>query len=162
MKTSIITDRCNITPLEASDRDVFVDLYLNDQVREFLGGISEPRKSLIRFQEMLGDKDAMHWSVRLKDSNVFVGLINIDKHHDGIEYEVSYQFMPNHWGKGLAEETVRVVIDHALPVLSRNVILAETQTKNKQSITLLTKLGFKEIDRVERFNEMQSIYEYRV
>lgn len=161
MKTPIITDRCNISPLEASDREAFIDLYLNERVREFLGGISEPQKSSVRFEEMLNDKGAMHWSVRLKDNYEFVGLINIDKHHDGTEYEVSYQFMPDYWGQGLAQETVKTIIDHALSVLSTNVVLAETQTKNEQSTALLIKLGFKEIDRLVRFGEMQSIYEYR-
>lgn len=162
MEKSIITGRCKISPLNASDREAFIDLYLNKQVREFLGGISDPEKSSTRFEEMLLEKDAIHCSVRLKDNDIFVGIINIDKHHDGVEYEVSYQFIPNHWGKGLAQETVKAAIEYGLSALSKNVILAETQTKNKQSNALLVKLGFKEIDSVVRFDEMQSIYEYRI
>ena len=70
--------------------------------------------------------------------------------------------MPNHWGKGLAHETVLAAIENSLPMLSKKTILAETQTQNKKSIALLIKLGFKEIDQIIRFGEMQSIYEYRI
>ena len=162
MKNVIITNRCTLYPLDTSDEQSFIDLYLNAQAREFLGGISIPQNSLMRLKEMLDDSDALHWSVRLKDDNSFVGVINIDKHRDSNEYEVSYQFMPNHWGKGLAHETVLAAIENSLPMLSKKTILAETQTQNKKSIALLIKLGFKEIDQIIRFGEMQSIYEYRI
>jgi ribosomal-protein-alanine N-acetyltransferase len=158
---SIMTDRCRLEPLHHSDKDAFLDLYLNKQVREFLGGTSSVEDSIIRFNKMLFEKNAINLSVRLKADQNFIGLINIDKHHDDVEYEVSYQFLPNYWGKGLAQETVKAAIEYGLSALSRKLILAETQTRNQQSAALLVKLGFKEIDRIMRFNEMQTIYEYR-
>ena len=74
MKNVIITNRCTLYPLDTSDEQSFIDLYLNAQAREFLGGISIPQNSLMRLKEMLDDSDALHWSVRLKDDNSFVGV----------------------------------------------------------------------------------------
>ena len=75
--------------------------------------------------------------------------------------EISYQLMPDSWGKGFAIEALEKVIKHVNKNLNVKTILAETQVKNLRSVNLLRKLGFREIRKLERFGESQSLFEYR-
>lgn len=157
----IMTDRCIILDLGAPDVAAFIDLYSDERVRQFLGGPLNEEKARTRFEKMLLRTDAINCSVRLKETGEFVGLVNIDKHHDGVEYEVSYQLMPKYWGQGLAQEIVKAFVDAGLEMLQRRTLLAETQTANLRSIALLQRIGFQEIRQVTRCGALQSVFEYK-
>ena len=49
---------------------------------------------------------------------------------------------PDHWGKGLAHEAMRAVIDHAFATQPVDPLMADVDPRNDASIRLLTKLGF--------------------
>ena len=96
--------------------------------------------------------------VKEKSTHTFVGLISLDTHHDGISTEVSYQILPNCWGKGIASEVVEKVIDYAFKSLNLPEVIAETQTANKPSCRLLEKLGMNLRETLLRFGEEQAVF----
>ncbi|MBY6981398.1 GNAT family N-acetyltransferase, partial [Clostridium botulinum] len=111
------------------------------------------------FNDMLTcDDNSFYWVVRLKDNNEVIGLASLDKHHDGLSTEVSYQFMPQYWGYGYAEEVVRRIIDYAFDELIIKKIVAETQSANKASYKLLKKVGMSLEQIVSRFGTEQYIF----
>jgi len=156
------TKRCSLNLIHENDFHEVKQLYLNDRVRYYLGGIINDEKSLRnRFSTMLDDSknnDSKYWIVRLLEKNEFIGLISFDKHHDGINIEISYQFLPKFWGKGLAEETLRTMIEYAFGELGIKKLVAETQTANFKSCKLLEKLGMTIEERLIRFDAEQFIY----
>src|SRR3954452_17049237 len=85
--------------------------------------------------------DSFYWVVREKQTHNFIGLVSLDTHHEGVNLEISYQFLPNWWGKGYATEVVRLIINYALNDLKLSMIVAETQTANTSSCRLLERLG---------------------
>lgn len=101
------------------------------------------------------------WVVRGKSTKEFIGLISLDPHHDGIDYEISYQFLPDWWGSGYAAETVSVIIDFALNGLELPAVVAETQSENLVSCRLLEKLGMGLERKVFRYGAEQSLYVIR-
>ena len=98
------------------------------------------------------------WIVCKVNAKQPIGLVESGPHIDGNDYEVSYQFDPNFWGRGLACEAVREVVKHALDSLSLDRVIAETQSANVASCRLLRKLGMVEISRVQRFGTEQIIF----
>lgn len=108
---------------------------------------------------MLHSNDnSFYWVVREKHTDNFIGLVSLDLHHDGHYLEISYQFLPNWWGKGYATEVVQLIITFALNELNLSKIVAETQTANMSSCRLLEKLGMKLERTVSRFGNEQAIY----
>jgi [ribosomal protein S5]-alanine N-acetyltransferase len=85
------TERCLINTLQKSD---FVDvkkLYVNHDVRKFLGGIRDEDSIRVVLDEMLDSKDdSFYWVVREKHTDNFIGLVSLDPHHEGINLEISY------------------------------------------------------------------------
>lgn len=156
------TERCRLSAFQEKDREEVAQLFSNPKVRMYLGGVREPDTIRTILDEMLESMDdACYWVVREKDTAEFMGLISIDLHHEGADQELSYQFMPDWWGRGYAAESAAAVIDFAFEKMKLPALVAETQSANLASCRLLEKLGMELERTVVRFGEEQSIYAIR-
>jgi ribosomal-protein-alanine N-acetyltransferase len=156
---TIETPRCLCAPLTESDFPNAAKLYTNHQVRRFLGGVAAGEFSQDRFITLFSAANSLTWAVTAIETGEFIGLIFLGRHHDGDDMEVSYQFLPESWGKGLASETVGVIVDFARDCLHLRRIVAETQTANVRSKALLERLGMRPVRWLKRFGEEQVVYE---
>jgi len=155
----ICTTRCELTALRGDDRDYVVRLCTDTDVRRFLGGPVDEQTIRLRFAEMLeSDGQTQHWVIRVKEDRYFVGIVTLGTHHDGIDTEISYQLLPEWWGRGYATEAVQAVITHALTSLGLPRVIAETQIANIASCRLLERIGMRLERTVERFGAKQGIY----
>jgi ribosomal-protein-alanine N-acetyltransferase len=75
----------------------------------------------------------------------------------GIKFEVElglpdigYRMMPAYWGKGLATEAVRAVLEYAHDVLGLEKIIGEVVDQNLASSKVLLKMGFRHVDTYEK------------
>ena len=156
------TKRCSLRIFQETDREDAAQLFVNPEVRAFLGGVrtSDTIQSIL--DEMLApEDDSCNWVVREKNTQDFIGMISLDLHHEGVDQELSYQFLPEWWGQGYATEAAAVIIDYALNELELPALVAETQSANVPSCRLLEKLGMKLERKVSRFGAEQSIYAIR-
>jgi ribosomal-protein-alanine N-acetyltransferase len=145
--------------LQKDDYEDVKQLYVNEEVRKYLGGTWTEESIKASFDKMIKPTiDSIYWVVREKYTTKFVGLISLDIHHDGNSTEVSYQLLPEWWGAGYATEMVKEIIDYAFNKLNLPVVVAETQIANKASRKLLERLGMKLKETVQRFGEEQAIY----
>jgi ribosomal-protein-alanine N-acetyltransferase len=71
---------------------------------------------------------------------------------------LAYEFLPEHWGHGYAEEACRAVLRWGLESLRVDRIIAVTQSANIRSRHLLEKLGMTLIGNCEEWGEPQSVY----
>lgn len=152
------SERCIINEIQIGDYEEVKKLYFDNNVRKFLGGPVSTESYECSFREMVNADDSLYWTVRLKNTNEFIGLISLDTHHDGISKELSCQFLPVYWGKGYALETLKKVIYFAFSELNLVKIVSETQVANKASCNLLARLGMSIEEKIIRFNEEQYIF----
>ena len=93
MGRALRTARCTLTPLQEDDLANVTALYVDEEVRRFLGGPAdedEVRRSLLALMEGEAPDSVLHyWVIRLKDGS-FVGTVSLSAHHDGANTEVSY------------------------------------------------------------------------
>ena len=156
------TERCVLTTFQESDCEDVSKLFTNQEVRRYLGGVRDADSLKETLESMLTPQPAAYyWVARRESTKEFIGLISLDLHHDGIDYEVSYQLLPDWWGKGYAAETVTVIIDFALNSLKLPAVLAETQSANISSCRLLEKLGMELERKIFRYGAEQTIYSIR-
>ncbi len=128
-------------------------------VRKYLGGVKAPERIRGDFANLLATKEE-HYFVVYADGEK-AGLVSLGAYHNTGQWEMSYQFLPAFWGKGVARAALTQLLDHAKN-LGLDKVYAETQTKNLASTRLLERLGFKEQERLERFGEIQSVYVIRL
>lgn len=155
----IQTTRCLLKKINEENTDSIIDLFTHPTVRLFLGG---PRSILATQQlmdEMLSAKPPhFYWSIYKLATHEFLGLVSISPHHHKDELEISYQFLPEWWGQGLATEVIQAVIHFAFEQQLATRLLAETQIANAASCRVLEKVGMFPVMEVERFGARQRIY----
>lgn len=153
----IKTERCILDPINADDFDAAVPLYTDNSIREFLGGPLSIEQALSKLNMFLMKSDELHLAVKLLDST-FIGLIEITKHHNKADMEISYAFLKEYWGYGYAYEAMKSTLSYCQNELNLNRIVIETQSKNIKSNRLIQKLGGKLEQTLIRFNEEQNLF----
>jgi RimJ/RimL family protein N-acetyltransferase len=159
------TRRLTIRELGEDDRDGLIDLCTSAQARRYLGG-PVPRGHAE--EEIAGASSEIPGSfgVHEKATGFFVGTVDLDRRDSGRpghistkggELEVSYVLLPDHWGKGYAEEAVRSVLGWAASTLPDLRVIAVTQAANERSVALLGRLGFGEVRRFQEFGAEQTL-----
>jgi [ribosomal protein S5]-alanine N-acetyltransferase len=155
----LYTNRCELRVITENDYVNMLKLYTNAKVREFLGGVIDEETFASRYKAMMESQNVhLHWSIYTKDNDNFIGLICLDTYHDGIQMEVGYQFLPEYWGQGYAKEVIKKVGHHGIETLNYSNIVAETQTANIASCTLLQRVGMTFVETLERFGAEQSVF----
>lgn len=153
------TARCTINTFQKSDYIDVKKLYVNPDVRKFLGGIrDEDSIGGVLDEMLLSNNKSFYWVVRKKQTEDFMGLVSLTPHHDGVYLEISYQFLPNWWGAGYATEIVQEILNFSLNQLNLPRVVAETQTANKSSCMLLERIGMELERKIMRFGAEQAIY----
>lgn len=87
-----------------------------------------------------------------------IGLKNIDLINK--KASLGYWIGEEYWGKGIATESVRLIINHALssPDLELREVIAYVFPENKASIRVLEKSGMKKKGEVNEYHEISKRY----
>lgn len=85
------------------------------------------------------------WAVELKDTGDFVGWFMLVKTEFDLP-EIGFMIVKDHWGKGIASEVARTLINFAITDLHYPGVAAVTDHDNAASIHILQKLGFKKVN----------------
>ncbi|MDN3649068.1 GNAT family N-acetyltransferase [Reinekea marina] len=133
-----------------SDFDPLVELFTNARVRKYLGGVLRREDAELRAENYIVSKRDTDFVVEVEGD--FCGLITLSSHIEEPGTEVSFQFLPNAYGKGIANESLTKVKS-----LISDRIVAETQLAIISSRKLLNRLGFIEVKQVSRHTEQQVI-----
>ena len=108
------------------------NLWLDEKVRQFLGGIISD--DLYQFGQCV---------VFDKTAKKIIGLCGLHHSKDGIE--LSYMFFAECWKNGFAREAATACIDYGFNTLKFNKIIAITQEANIKSCQLLQMIGMEHI-----------------
>src|SRR4051812_3279492 len=100
---SVVTTRLKLRGVEASDAPSLIRLWTDEQVRKHLGGAISQEKAKQRASEYIGKKGC--FCITDRESGIVLGLCSLDKYRTG-DIEVSYQFLPETWGKRYGTEAI--------------------------------------------------------
>lgn len=139
--TILHTDRVLLRPFDEGDREAVITMNTDPDVRHYLGGpVDGAALELIRSSTIGG-----RWGVfcvEHRSSASVIGSCSLSRERGSLE--LSYHLMPSYWGRGLAGEACRAVLEWAWAVQDDDVIIAVTQVANARSRRLLDRLGFVE------------------
>ncbi|KIL49106.1 GNAT family N-acetyltransferase [Jeotgalibacillus campisalis] len=153
------TKRCIIKNVCTRDAGEIKALYMNKDVRKYLGGVLEEDAIQAVIERVFHSSETLfYWVVREKNTDRFMGTVCLDPHHEGNDLELSYQFLPKWWGKGYATEALPFIINYAFDELKLSKLVSETQTANSSSCRLLEKSGMTVERVITRFGAEQAIY----
>ncbi len=151
----IHTSHLWLRPVTTTDISILVRLWTNAEVRRYLGGPIEQAAASQRVAHHIDRPGS--FCVTHRASGEVLGLCSLGRYRTG-DIEVSYQFLPEHWGHGFAREAIAAVIAWGFTYLDVGRIVAVTQTANMRSRRLLEVIGLFTIDTFREHGELQAMY----
>ncbi|WP_318212765.1 GNAT family N-acetyltransferase [Streptomyces sp. SJL17-1] len=150
----LTTERLRLRPVRAADVPAITRLWTDPEVRRHLGGPVTEQVVRIRQRRVVG-APGVYAVVRAVDE-VLLGLVTVEPGAREGETEVSYQFLPEHWGHGYAREAVAVVVEATL--LDTPTVVALTQEANRRSRRLLEAVGMTHVSSFVEYDAHQVLY----
>jgi len=88
------------------------------------------------------DDGVVRWGLTVGRDDVVVGLLGYNSwNRDDARAEIGYDLARRLWGRGLAAEAVRAVVDFGFDRMGLNRIGVRTDAANLRSVRLLDRLG---------------------
>ena len=151
------TPRLKLVPLHLDHLADYFQLVRDPQVMKYIrktsDTIEEAQAALLRYTDYTLQAPGLGaWSVYLKETNEHIGvgvLIHMALKIECGKVEVGYQFRPEHWGKGYAQEVTRCLIDYGFNKVGLDEIYGTTQAGHVVSQAVLQKCGLTPLGRIE-------------
>ena len=138
------TERLDFRCWRSADLPLARELWCDARVMALLGGAYDEarlRERLDREMENERQYGFQYWPMFLREGGAFAGCCGLKPKRAGV-LELGFQLRPQHWGKGLAVEAARAVIEHAFTRLGAAELSAGHHPRNEASRRVLEKLGF--------------------
>ena len=156
---TISSSRLILRPAEPGDVSEFTRLWTDPDVRRFLGGPVDVQQ-LAMYQAHFAGRINLFTVVTRQEAAV-LGSVWIDprSRFDG-RREVTYSFLPEHWGKGYAREAVTAAVGWAFDHVPSEdpSVIAVTQEANSRSRRLLEAIGMHMISKFVEWDALQTMY----
>ncbi|MER7949517.1 GNAT family N-acetyltransferase [Streptomyces sp. NPDC096079] len=150
----LVTERLVLRPVRSVDLPAVTRLWTDPEVRRHLGGPVIDSVVRIRQRRIVGA--AGHHVVVRAEDGVLLGLVTVEEGGRDGETEVSYQFLPEHWGRGYAREAVGAAVARVLE--SAPSVVAVTQEANHRSRRLLEAVGLEHAESFVEWDAHQVLY----
>ncbi|TMR16611.1 GNAT family N-acetyltransferase [Nonomuraea turkmeniaca] len=167
--TEVPSERLLLRKAHDADREGFIELMTDPEVRKYLGG-PRPRSGVEQHFDAVGTANATSrpgtYVIADNTTNRLIGTLVLDRRptdrpghvtEDGEELELSYVLRRSAWGAGFAFEAATAALRAAADELPDQPVLVVTQTANKRSLKLAARLGFRPISTFEEFGAEQTL-----
>ncbi|WP_459210181.1 GNAT family N-acetyltransferase [Aquimarina rhabdastrellae] len=165
----ITTARTHLSLFTTEDTQDALDMFLEPDafkyIKPMLNATVEQHLSFLQKKlEEIRTKKGYYWVVRLKDSNEFIGAINLTPIPTEPEkIQIGWLLKNAHHRKGFATECAEAVMDHAINTLKLTEIYGVYEPENIASEKLFHKLKFDFVETKTPPNDNQlNIYRYTV
>jgi RimJ/RimL family protein N-acetyltransferase len=148
LQNELATTRLLLRRWREADREPFARINADPRVMEYFPAALTREES-----DTLVDRIDAHftehgfgmWAAELRDTGEFIGFIGLNvprfEAHFTPCVEIGWRLAAEHWGRGLATEGARAVLDQAFHPLRLPEIVAFTTTANLRSRRVMEKLG---------------------
>ena len=159
----LLTARLALRPFAPADVEALHRLFLDPGVRRWLLDDELVPIDWVRGEIEASDArfragSAGLWTVAERERPDVIGFAGFRPFHDPPELELLYGLHPAHWGRGLATEAARAVVDHAFQRLGFREVVASADTPNVASLRVMERLGMRFRARCERGGRDTAFY----
>ena len=145
----IKTPRLILRRLKLTDAPEFYFLRSDKKVLRYIDrapakSVAATKKFMKNLFKLEKKNEAINWAITLKGDDQLKGYVcifNIKKEHH--RAELGYILHPSAQGRGIANEAVKAVLKIAFSKFKLHSIEANINPKNKASIKLIKRVGFK-------------------
>ena len=155
------TDRLEIRPFERADQARMQPIYDDPEVMRHITGGGDPRGWIATYVRDQRERGYTFWAVVERATGEMIGEAGLAPYEDGPRLELGYLLRRDRWGRGLATEAARAILDAAFDDLGADEVMAVVDEGNEASLNVLRKLGFAEVGRRRREGVAQHVLRVR-
>ncbi|MEQ9262275.1 MAG: GNAT family N-acetyltransferase [Owenweeksia sp.] len=112
-----------------------------------------------RFEESRKRGEAVQWAAFLKENNTYASLLTVKEiDHNSHRGEVGYSVVKSLWGKGIASEGVKCVVDYMFNTVNIHSLIAQILPSNEVSQKIVSRLGFVKEAHFHDVHKYQEVY----
>ena len=146
MPVLLRTPRLRLRPLEPADRAALHRLWTDPDVRRFLWddrviALAEVDSVLAASAATFAAEGFGHFALREEEAGPLLGTCGLHRYAPGAEPELLYSLAREQWGRGLATEAARAVVDDAFGRLAFARVVARADVPNRESQRVMQRLG---------------------
>ncbi|MCW2699415.1 MAG: GCN5-related N-acetyltransferase [Blastococcus sp.] len=142
------TERLILRRLTLDDLDALAALYRDPEVRRYFpDGVRTREQTRAELEWVIdvyyGQYGYGLWAAVLKETGAFIGRCGLLPWEIAgrTEVEVAYLLDPAYWGRGLATEAARAIVQHAFGTLPVDRLICLLDPENRASRGVAVKLG---------------------
>jgi ribosomal-protein-alanine N-acetyltransferase len=145
------TERLILREVTIDDAEWYLEHFSRKEIVQGQGfpapkGINGAREELqLYFVDLFENRNGFRWGIEEKGEEGLIGSCGYYKwlKPDGRQAEIGYDLDPPYWGHGIMTEALTAIIDFGFQRMKLNRIELLVMPRNKRSIGLANKLGFK-------------------
>ena len=144
MKPTFETERLRIRAPQENDRADFVAMSMDIDVMRFIsdGNLTEEGANEIADMSIdRADRTYGAWTIEELSTGEFLGWVVLMPLDESDDIEVGYGLVQTAWGRGIATEAARCLVDYGFGTLGLDEIVAITRPENVASQNVLQKVG---------------------
>lgn len=149
MKNRILeSDRLLIRPFQLGDEEDVFEFSSDEKVNRYTGDVLrttlEDAKKIITDVWLPDYKKYGYgrFAVIFKPDNKLIGFNGFKFHPDGAFTDFGYRFLSNYWGKGIATESSKMLLEYGYNNYDIDEVLGFVMKENPASSAVLKKIGF--------------------
>ncbi len=146
MKPTFETERLRIRAPRENDRADFVAMSMDIDVMRFIsdGNLTEEGANEIADVSInQADQAYGAWTIEDGATGEFLGWVVLMPLDESDDIEVGYGLKKSAWGRGIATEAARCLVEYGFDTLGLEEIVAITRPENAASQNVLQKVGLK-------------------
>lgn len=148
MDAVLQTERLKLCQTSINDAPALFSYWSDPEVTKFMNiapfhQVDQAVEMIHYLTQLASERKAIRYSIFLKKTEQIIGSCGFnyfDYEHD--RAEIAYDLGKDFWGHGFAAEAVRALLHHGFHDLNLNRIEAKVEPQNRNSVKLLSKLGF--------------------
>jgi len=145
------TDRLVLREITSEDAEWYLEHFSRKDIVHGQGfpppkGIKGAREELqLYFVDLFKNRNGFRWGIEIKGEGGLIGSCGYYKwlKPDGRQAEIGYDLDPPYWGQGIMTEALTAIIAFGFQKMKLNRIELLVLPRNKRSIGLAGKLGFR-------------------
>lgn len=156
---AFVTERLRLVPLDETHEEGLWEMFSDNELIAFVPFELETDRKAHgeKFRKQLEEcvRFKFHFGIEWRDPDEAgedgaIGLGMLRPTEDGKAVEIGYCIVRRHWGKGLASEAARALVDQAAPAMrvKRRDLIARILDGNDASFRIAEKLGFARVKNV--------------
>lgn len=144
----LTTPRLELRPLAITDADLVYRLRSSATVARFIERplmekLSDSEQLIKRTLQSYHKQQSLAWTGVLRHRGLPIGTCGLNHiDHQNLRAEIGGELLPDYWGKGIAEEAFRTIVDFGLAQLGLHAIEARVMAGNRGAVYLLKQLNF--------------------